>query len=207
MARDYKFNNVTDNTDGIVINKDNFVINGNGHTIGADGKSIVFTIFKGNITISNLRIINAKTDGAGAVVIGNTSSLKTNNVTFENNIAGGGTLYVLGHYTSVNDRFINYQAKASAIYTSGRTSSIDVINGTFINNQEMSWGLIYAQYTRLYIENTTFANLTSNYSTAVHILGSFGRIRNCNFINLTAGITAGAIGIRENVDDVIYREL
>ena len=124
-------------------------------------------------------------------------------MTFENNHAGEGTVYVLGNYTSVNDRFINNQAKASAIYTNGMISSIEVINGTFINNEELSWGLIYAQYTRLYIENTTFANLTSNYSTAVYILGSPGRIRNCNFLNLTARITAGAIGIRENDGDVI----
>ena len=202
VSRDYKFNNQTDNVGGIAIKKDNFVINGNGHTIDADGKSMIFTISSGNITINNLKIINAKTAGGGAIATSDTSSLKTNNVTFENNQAGGGTLYVGGHYTSVNDKFINNVAKASAIHTSGQKSSIDIINGTFISNQELSWGLIYARYTNLYIENTTFTNLTSNYSTAVHILGSSGKIRNCNFINLAAKITAGAIGIRDNDGDV-----
>ena len=48
----------------------------------------------------------------GAIAIGATSWLKTNNVTFENNQAGGGAVYVTGHYTSVNDKFINNQAKA-----------------------------------------------------------------------------------------------
>ena len=198
VTRDYKFDNATDSISGIAIKKDNLVINGNGHTVDADGKAVVFTIYNGNITISNLKIINAKTSGGGAIAAGATSWLKTNNVTFENNQAGGGTVYVTGHYTSVNDKFINNQAKASAIYASGGNSSVELVNGTFISDRELSWGMIYVRYTKLYIENTTFANLTSNYSTAVHILGGSGRIRNCNFINLTAKITAGAVGIRAN---------
>ena len=198
VTRDYKFNNETDNVSGIAIKKDSLVINGNGHTVDADGKSMVFTVYKGNITISNLKIINAKTDGGGAIIAGTTSWLKTNNVTFENNQAGGGTLYIGGNYTSVNDKFINNQAKASAIHTAGKNSTVGVVNATFISDRELSWGMIYARHARLYIENTTFANLISNYSTAVHILESSGRIRNCNFINLTAKITAGAVGIRAN---------
>ena len=198
VTKDYKFNNETDNVKGIAIQKDNFVINGNGHTVDADGKSIIFTISRGNITINNLKIINAKTTGGGAIATGATSWLKTNNVTFENNHAGGGAIYVTGHYTSVNDKFINNQGKASAIYASGQNSTIELVNGTFISDMELSWGMIYTRYTKLYIENTTFANLTSNYSTAVHILGGSGKLRNCNFINLTAKITAGAVGIRAN---------
>ena len=77
MVRDYKFNNETDKAEGIAIEKVNFVINGNGHTVDADGKSIVFNISSGNITINNLRIINAKTSGSGAVAVGNMSALKT----------------------------------------------------------------------------------------------------------------------------------
>lgn len=198
VTRDYKFNNATDDVSGIAIKKDNLVINGNGHTVDADGKSIIFTIYKGNITINNLKIINAKTSGGGAIAVGTASWLKTNNVTFENNHAGGGAVYVTGHYTSVNDKFINNQAKASAIYSSGQNSIVELVNGTFISDNELSWGMIYVRYTKVYIENTTFANLTSNYSTAVHILGGSGKIRNCNFINLTAKITASAVGIKAN---------
>lgn len=131
VSRDYKFNNETDNVGGIAIKQDNLVINGNGHTIDADGKARIFAIYSGNITINNLKIINAKTTNGGAIAATDTSWLKTNNVTFENNQAGGGTLYIGGHYTIINDKFINNVARASAIHTFGRKSSIEIINGTF----------------------------------------------------------------------------
>ena len=54
----------------------------------------------------------------------------------------------------------------------------------------------------MHIENTTFANTTSNYSTAIYATQSRGQIRKSTFVNLTATLTAGAIGIREHAYDI-----
>ena len=41
LTHDYKFNNQTDDSNGIVIGKDNFVLNGNGRTIDGNNQSTV----------------------------------------------------------------------------------------------------------------------------------------------------------------------
>ena len=54
LTHDYKFNNETDNKNGIVIIKDNFILNGNGRTIDGNNQSRIFNITANNVTLSNL---------------------------------------------------------------------------------------------------------------------------------------------------------
>ena len=54
LTHNYKFNNKTDNSTGILISKDNFVLNGNGRTIKANNQSRIFNITANNVTLSNL---------------------------------------------------------------------------------------------------------------------------------------------------------
>ena len=58
LTHDYKFNNETDASNGIVIGKDNFVLNGNGRTIDGNNQSRLFTITGNNITLNDLILIN-----------------------------------------------------------------------------------------------------------------------------------------------------
>ncbi|WP_298524257.1 C1 family peptidase [uncultured Methanobrevibacter sp.] len=208
ITRDYKFNNETDTpVRGIIVNKNNFVINGNGHTLDGNGQTRLMTLTGVNITINNLRLINGNADQGGAIFIYSDSSITTNNMTFENNSANkmGGAVSVEGNYTSVNDKFINNQGIGAAIASTTGSTSVTLNNGTFISDDNLSWGLIYLRNCLMSIENTTFANIYSNYSSAVYAESSRGKIRNCIFTNMTAAMTAGALGIK-SIDDEITIE-
>ncbi|MBQ2651977.1 MAG: hypothetical protein IJF83_00325 [Methanobrevibacter sp.] len=163
-----------------------------------------FAGFGKNITINNLNIINSKVIEKGAIFVNASCQLITNNVTFENNHAEvrASTVFVEGQYTSINDKFINNVGMPSAIYAPGSNSTLELVNGTFISDKELSWGLIYTKNCMISIENTTFTNLVSNYSTAIHIQNGRGKIKNCNFVNLTAQMTAGAIAIKALSDEL-----
>ena len=52
------------------------------------------------------------------------------------------------------------------------------------------------------IENTIFENITSQYATAIYMTNSSGKIRKCEFVNLNALITRGAIGIKALSNDL-----
>lgn len=196
IERDYKFNNGTDNNNGITISKDNFVINGNGHTIDANNQSAIFTIGGRNIIINNLTFINANSSEGSVFRVNTNCSLTTNNMILENDTAGKGVISVYGQYTSNCDRFSDSTSDKYGIINVRENATVNFNNALMMNSKQMAWGFIYA-YNNAYITvvNSTFANSTSKYSVA--IFGSkMTRIKNSRFINLHAEITAGAIGIK-----------
>ena len=85
LTHDYKFNNETDDSRGIVIGKDNFVLNGNGRTIDGNDQSRIFNITANNVTLSNLILTGGNAEKGGAIYT--TGSLTLSNVTFLNNYA------------------------------------------------------------------------------------------------------------------------
>ena len=204
ITRDYKFNGA-DNNLGVLINKTDFVINGNGHTLDGDHQSRIFISMGNNITINNLKLVNSLSDEGAAVYIFQGSSLTTNNVTFDNGIdtMAGAAVGVQGDYTSINDKFINnYAQEGSAIFANGNGNTVNIINGTFVGGGQL-WGSVYLANCMMLIENTTFADISSNYSSAIFLKNSMGKIKNCNFVNLTATMTAGAIGIKSLPGEII----
>ena len=70
----------------IEITNKNLSINGNNHIIDGNGLTRIFTVDSSNVVMNNLIIKNAN---RSAIFIKN-STLITNNVTFENNLAVGG---------------------------------------------------------------------------------------------------------------------
>ncbi len=198
LTKDYAFNEDDDKNyvNGIAVNKD-LTINGNNHVIDGSSKSRIFTIHSGNVIINNLVIRNASNS---AIFIKN-ATLTTNNVTFENNIGGeeGGAIHgEKADYSSVNDKFINNLATkyGSAIFVS-ENSTLTVKNDIFKSDSHMYWGLMEIRKSQFAIEGTDFSNMTSDYTVAVHAENSYGSIKNCNFNNLHAKITAGALGFKE----------
>ena len=197
---DYKFNNGTDDaSEPIYIEKNNFIINGNGHTIDAGNQSAIFGINAVNVTINNLTLINANSNRGSALIIYSGYSLTTNNVNFINNTADTGVIFVGGNYTSNSDRFKDSSsANFGTIYlVDGKSTFNDAV---MTSSKILDWGFIYTENDRveIYISNSTFANATSKYSTAVR---GFKKtvIRNSKFINLHSQITAGAIALKEMV--------
>ena len=200
ISQDYAYDSEKDkNLSSIEITNKNLSINGNNHIIDGNGLTRIFTIDSSNIVMNNLIIKNAN---LSAIFIQN-STLRTYNVTFENNIAkGGGAICgVSSIYNSSGDRFINnYAMQGSSIYLSDK-SELYLNDGTFKNDDYFDWGLIYLNSCTVDIQNTSFYNSTSNYCPAVYIGECEGRIKNSKFVNLHANKTAGAVALKK-----IYKE-
>ena len=192
----YKYNNETDQNIGITLGMDNFVINGNGHTLDANNQSRIFQIMANNITINNLTLINANMPVASVLFIAKNCSLTTNNVIFKNNTAATqGTVLVNGKYVSNNDSFIDSTSTKMGTVTLLQGGKGVFNNAFMMSSKQLTWGLLYADFdSYIYVCNSTFANTTSKYTTAIR--GNKATvIENSKFINLHA-ISAGAIGAK-----------
>ena len=196
LTDDYKYNNETDNLTMTIL-KVNFTINGNGHTIDGDHKSDIFEIYGANITLKNLKIINADARRDSTIFLGQNSELETNNVTFINDSSDSRVIFILNSkYTSNNDRFIDCTSEDSGVINS-YNSDISINNGYFESSEQLNWGFIESLgNSSISVYNSTFANTTSKYTTAIK--GDRETIiKNSKFINLHANLTAGAIGLKE----------
>ena len=202
LTHDYKFNNETDDSRGIVIEKDNFVLNGNGHTIDGNDQARLLYITGTNITLNDLILINGNYPNcAGICAIG--TALTLNNVTFINNHGDdqGGAIGIRDGTTLIcnNSRFIdNYAKDGPSILVADKESELKLYNSYITSKNSVKGAQIFlTPNTESYIENTTFANITSSYAPAIYGKGIKVSIIRSKFINLKANITAGAIGARE----------
>ena len=199
LSHDYAFNKTSDENykTGIEINNKNLVINGNNHVIDAKSQARIFAINASNVTVNNLVVKNALNGAVFAV----NSTIFTNNVTFIDNVGnekGGAIFGDKTNYTGVNDRFIdNYASKFGAALFFNNNCSVDLSNSVFKSQRQLYWGLIGAKKSKVTIQNITFQNITSKYSSALHAEQSSVKITDSKFINLTAGVTAGALAFKE----------
>ena len=199
LTQDYAFNNETDNNTGIFIFKYNFVLNGNGHTVDGKNLSRIFILKGNNITLSNLVLTNTNTDGGGAAYCLGTMTL--DNITFIDNYAtqhGGAVgLYIDGTLNINNSRFINNHADIEGSAISIINGNLNMYNTEFTSDVHTTRGQVILRNATAYMENTTFANIVSNYTPAIHLEGAKAlTLINSKFVNLTAKISSGAIGVK-----------
>ncbi|WP_462315591.1 C1 family peptidase [Methanobrevibacter sp.] len=199
LERNYKFNNETDDSKGIVISKDNFVLNGDGHTIDANNQSRIFNITANNVTLSNLILTGGNADKGGAIYA--TGSLTLNNVTFADNYASkqGGAVGLYGDVTlnCNNSQFTdNYADAGSSIFV--EKGKLNIYNTDLSSKVFNRYSQIVAfKNSIIYVENVTFINSSSSYATALFFKSvKSAKIKDSKFINLKANLTAGAIGLR-----------
>ena len=204
LSQNYAFNNATDNDTGILISKDNFVLNGNGHTVDGKNLSRIFLITGNNITLNNLVLINANTNNGGAVYSEGTVIL--NNITFIDNYVtqqGGAIgLFADAVLNINNSKFINnYAGSGPSIYV--MNGNLSMYNTMFTSNIHTKSGQVVLNNATGYVDNTTFANIVSDYAPAIQFVNSRAlALINSKFINLTANITSGAIATKSG--GVIY---
>ena len=206
LNHDYKFNNGTDENIGIFIEKDNFVINGNGHIIDGNDQSRIFIIRGNNITINNLTFINANSDMGSIIYILDNCSLMTNNVVFANSSASNIAaifVSVSSSYISNEDKFLDLTTANYGAITMNNNARAIFNSAFMMSSKELQWGFILGMGgNELYINNSVFANTTSNYTTAIR--GSkITKIINSSFINLHAHISVGAIQLKDTEDGYI----
>ena len=198
LESDYKYKD-TDTIKHIEFTNRNFTIDGNNHVIDADGKTAIFNMTGGNLTLKNLVLKNTN---ATAIELRN-GILNTINVTFINTKSNdvGGAIYAFNStYYSTNDKFTDNSAKdaGSAIFAS--SSRIHIKNATFTNKNPIRWSLIYGSDSLINVSDTTFANATSRYATAIYNLG-ITEITRSKFINLRANATGGAVAVKGDMED------
>ena len=199
LTHDYKFNNETDDSNGIVIGKDNFVLNGNGRMINGNNLSRIFNITANNVTLSNLILTGGNAEKGGAIYA--SGSLTLNNVTFTDNYASkqGGAVGLYGDVTlnCNNSQFRdNYAEAGSSIFV--EKGKLNIYNTDLSSKVFNKYSQIVAfKNSIIYVENVTFIDSSSSYAAALFFRGiKSATIRNSKFINLKANMTAGAIGLR-----------
>ena len=193
LESDYKYKD-SDNIKHIEFKNKTFTIDGNNHAIDADGKTGIFKVNGGKLTLKNLVLKNTNTT---AIELRN-CILNTINVTFINTASKdiGGAIYAYNSiYYSTDDKFTDTSAKdgGSALFASSATMHIK--NATFANKNPIKWSLIYGSNSIINVSDTTFANLTSKYATAIYNIG-ITEITRSKFINLRANATGGAIAVK-----------
>lgn len=203
LTQDYAFDNSTDEDyySGIEIEKVNFSLNGNGHTIDGKSQAKIFDISGYNITISNLKLINANCDDEGGA-ISSRGNITLVNITFENNHAkDGGAIFSSGNVNIINSTFI---ANSANIGGALKTATSATITGcTFKDFTDITFSIIYAEkQSNLLIENSFFLNSQAKYATAVYSAGN-ALIKKSIFKNLHSNETGGAIAFKEGTNLVI----
>ncbi|MEE1149630.1 MAG: hypothetical protein UH242_01590, partial [Methanobrevibacter sp.] len=193
LESDYKYKD-TDSIKQIEFTNRNFTIDGNNHAIDADGKTNIFNITGGKLTLKNLVLKNTNDS---AILLRN-GILNTINVTFINATSPntGGAIYAYNSiYYSNNDKFIDSYAKdaGSALFASSATMHIK--NATFASKNPIKWSLIYGINSIINVSDTTFANISSKYATAIYNIG-ITHITRSKFINLRANATGGAVAVK-----------
>lgn len=203
LESDYKYKD-SDNIKHIDFTNRIFTIDGNNHAIDADGKTIIFKVNGGNLTLKNLVLKNTNDT---AIELKN-CILNTINVTFINTNSRdyGGAIYAeSSKYYSTDDTFTDTSAKNAGSALFGSSSQMYIKNAIFTNRNPIAWSLIYGIDSVIDVSDTIFANTTSRYATAIYNSG-FTKIIKSKFINLSAIATGGAVAVKAN-NEKEYSEL
>jgi C1A family cysteine protease len=193
LESDYKYKD-TDNIKIIEFKNKVLTIDGNNHAIDADGKTAVFKVNGGKLTLKNLVFKN--TNDTAIILQGCT--LNTINVTFinANSQDYGGAIYAdNSKYYSTNDKFNDNSAKEVGSALFAKSSIMDIKNATFTNKNPIRWSLIYGISSQIIVSDSIFANTTSRYATAIYN-SYLTKITRSKFINLSAIATGGAIAVK-----------
>ena len=174
------------------------VIDGKGATINMTGSNIrAFYVIASGVTIKNLTIINANSNGDGGAIYF-TGSGTVLNCNFVNNTASGdgGAVLFNDEGTVSNCNFTDNSATVygGAVYFNGNG---DVTNCNFAGKTaNYNGGAVYF-YKEANVTNCNFTgNTASNNGGAVYF-NSNGEVTNCNFADNTADV-GGAVYFNSN---------
>ena len=141
-------------------------------------------------------------------IIDSTGEITLNNVTFLlNNVSfisdhtkylGGAIANHGGKINCYNSRFIdNHAESGAAIFI--ENGELNIQNTDITSSIQNRYGQVWARYSTVNIDNLNIINASSLYSPAISLeYCSDTRITNSRFVNLTADISAGAIGVKRS---------
>ena len=181
-----------DGGETIVISEDNKVIDGNGAVIDMNGSTIrAFYISGSGVTIKNLTIKNANSDGGGGAIYFYSTGTVTN-CNFTDNIASIGGAISMYSGTVTNCNFTNNTATVNGgavfFYSTG-----NVTNCNFTGNTATVNGSAVLFYSTGNVTNCNFTDNSARNGGAVFFEEGTGNVSNCNFTNNTATGDGGAV--------------
>ena len=207
LDTDYAFSEESDGgfVGGIEI-AGNTTINGNGHVIDCKNKAVAFHLNHSILYVNDLTLKNGNPNmifiEAGKCVLNNVTFICDDSDSKENifiRVFGESDEYGLNLTCSelnvTNCGFYSTALHNADILSSAASVSIkdSVFDGGDVSNN----GHIMANdETQLDLDNVTFNNLKSKYATAIYANTYWLTVRNSRFTNLSANMTAGAIGIK-----------
>ena len=160
-------------TEGIFINK-TMTINGNGYTINALNQSRIFKLESDDITLSNIRFVNANGINGSFIYGDNVNNTKIDECIFDNFNASaevqltyyGGAISLSGNNALIsNSKFMNLAAEyGGAIYFNG--TQFTIYNSEFTDCHAIFGGAVYVDEGALdnTIDHSTFINCNATYS-------------------------------------------
>ncbi|WP_116592083.1 right-handed parallel beta-helix repeat-containing protein [Methanobrevibacter thaueri] len=179
---------------GIDIDKSNLVIDGQGHTIDAKQKTRIFDVYADNVTIKNIKFINAKYENSGgAIQLYESANGSVSGCSFVNcstGDSGGAICWYDSPYGSVSGcSFVNCSAghDGGAIEWShsdnGSVSGCSFVNcSAGINGGAVNW---YSSANGN-ISDCVFINNTASEGRAINMYSGSSASLDCNWFGNTA---------------------
>ena len=202
LTSNYRFNNLTDDKDGVIISK-NITINANNTSLDGAGQARGFLIMPNcRVTINNLTIKNCLSNndsGGGAIFLSSHSNLTLKNCIFQNNRAynANGAAISCQESTNTDIRGCTFskntciresslewdefrRGMGSAVFAA-LNSTLSLYDSVFKDNQAYISTIIVISYTgtrrmtsTLYVRGCLFENNTAGRMSAIY-LDEFGK--------------------------------
>ena len=190
---------------GIYISTHNLVIDGNGYTIDAKGKTRIFCVKADNVTIKNIKFINAKYEtSGGAIQLYESANGSVSGCSFVNCSAGhdgGAIAWDHSDYGSVSGcSFVNCSAGGGGAIYWYDSANGSVSGCSFVNCSAGGGGAIYWHYSANgIISDCVFINVNAHYGKAINSLESSVSLDRNWFGNTAENYKSSPTGYTEGV--------
>lgn len=163
LNNDYVYDESTDvnMTAGIVCRK-SISVDGQGHIVDAKGKTRVFTMYKGNLTLKNIKIMNAFSKQNAGAIRAYSDNILLINCTFINctSDSNGGVIHITSGNVGIDSSIFmsNHLNSTSGGVIYSMSGNVYITNSNFTNNIAYKGGVFYCGEGNLRISESFFKN-------------------------------------------------
>ena len=188
-------------SNGVLVEKD-ITIEGNGYTISGNNSNKIFDIYKHNVVLNNVTLVNGNSNLGGALQVSGSANLTMTNSVIKDCVAtgeGGAIQVMSGSVTVEGTSFINNTAPSGSAVYYNTASTLTVDDCDFISNKVTgtstgSGGAITMVSGNLDVTDSTFSDNTALRGAAITLM-NFAKeltVSGSEFINNSAN-DGGAI--------------
>lgn len=139
------------------------IIEGNGHTISGGGRSRIFDIERGKLTLKNMTLQHGRATFGAAIRLRGSALVAVDQVTFSKNSAdGGGAIASLSANASATINWSSFSRNRSREYGGAinvTRGNVTISNSSFVSNQAGYFGgALHTEYGGIVVSNSTFVD-------------------------------------------------